>query len=139
MWDAATGSPVGEPLTGHTGAVTSVAVGQADGRAIIASGSHDRTVRLWHITFRRRRLHELITYWNQPITTVAMTGDYDGRAITVALGGDIRVFSLWHSEPGTQTSLSWILPYEIRAISRLPGDSWAVAFGDEIGIFREAT
>jgi hypothetical protein len=33
------GAPVGNPFTGRTGAVNAVAVGQLDGRAIIASGS----------------------------------------------------------------------------------------------------
>ena len=32
VWDAATGQPVGPPLTGHTGAVSAVAVGRAGDR-----------------------------------------------------------------------------------------------------------
>ena len=42
LWDADTGQPVGQPLTGHTGAVFSVAF-SPDGKRI-ASGSwrHDR-------------------------------------------------------------------------------------------------
>ena len=32
LWDAATGHPVGDPLTGHTGAVSAVAFGPPDGR-----------------------------------------------------------------------------------------------------------
>ena len=45
LWDAATGQPVGQPLTGHTDAVTSVAF-SPDGTRI-ASGSCDNTVRVW--------------------------------------------------------------------------------------------
>ena len=45
LWDAATGQPIGDPLTGHTGAVTSVAF-SPDGHRL-ASGSGDNTVRLW--------------------------------------------------------------------------------------------
>ena len=42
LWDAATGQPVGQPLTGHE--VNSVAVGP-DGQRIV-SGSADGTLRL---------------------------------------------------------------------------------------------
>ena len=45
LWDAATGQPVGQPLTGHTDAVYSVAF-SPDGTRIV-SGSDDGTVRLW--------------------------------------------------------------------------------------------
>ena len=47
VWDAATGTPVGDPLTGHTGPVNAVAVGELDGRTIVVSGSDDGTVRVW--------------------------------------------------------------------------------------------
>jgi WD40 repeat protein len=139
VWDAATGTPIGEPLTGHRSWVTSVAAGQVDGRTVIISGSEDETVRIWHSTFRRRRLRELATYWNRPVTTVAISGDNVDHSVVFALGCDNGIFSLWHSEPGVLIKLSWSLPYRIRMISCLPDNSWVVAFGDEIGIFREAT
>jgi WD40 repeat protein len=139
VWDAATGAPVGDPLTGHTGDVTAVAVGQVDGRTILASGSRDHTVRVRHITFRRRRPHEVVPYWDRPITTVALNDNDIDRSITVALGANDGAFSLWRDETTARISLSWSLPYSIRAISHLSDDSWVVAFGDEIGIFREVT
>ena len=49
VWDLATGTPVGDPLTGHDGPVNAVAVGELDGRPMVISGSDDRTVRVWDL------------------------------------------------------------------------------------------
>jgi WD40 repeat protein len=47
LWDAATGRPIGQPLTGHTGWVSSV-VFSPDGKRIVSGGLYeDSTVRLW--------------------------------------------------------------------------------------------
>ena len=48
VWDATTGTPIGDPFTGHTDWVRSVAIGQVDGRPVIVSGSNDHTVRVWN-------------------------------------------------------------------------------------------
>ena len=46
--DPASGAAVGDPLTGHTDAVTGVvAFAAADGRSLLATTSADRTVRIW--------------------------------------------------------------------------------------------
>ena len=47
VWDAATGQPRGDPLTGHTGPVQSVAIGRIGDRDVIVSGGYDKTVRIW--------------------------------------------------------------------------------------------
>jgi WD40 repeat protein len=46
LWNPATGQPIDPPLTGHTGKVTTVAFSR-DG--VLASGSGDKTVRLWRV------------------------------------------------------------------------------------------
>jgi hypothetical protein len=45
LWNAATGQPMGSPMTGHTAAVTDVAFGPGGGRMV--SRSEDHTLRLW--------------------------------------------------------------------------------------------
>jgi WD40 repeat protein len=49
LWDLATRRPIGAPLTGHTGLVTSVAF-SLNGKTL-ATGSADHTVRLWDVAY----------------------------------------------------------------------------------------
>ena len=59
VWDLATGTPVGDPFTGHTGEVTAVAAAELDGRPVVISGSTDRTVRVWDLARQRAMRHHL--------------------------------------------------------------------------------
>jgi WD40 repeat protein len=48
LWNPATGTPVADTLTGHTGSVAALAaVPLPDGRTLLATGGYDRTLRLW--------------------------------------------------------------------------------------------
>jgi two-component system, NarL family, nitrate/nitrite response regulator NarL len=49
-WRLADGTPVGEPLTGHSDSVNAMAVGALpDGTPVIVSGGADGTVRVWRL------------------------------------------------------------------------------------------
>ena len=55
VWDLRTGTPHGEPLTGHSGVIKTFAVGHAGGTPVVVSGDDNGTVLLWALNRRRHR------------------------------------------------------------------------------------
>jgi WD40 repeat protein len=85
VWRLADGTPVGEPLTGHTGWVTAVTVGALrDGTPVIVSGG-DNTVRVWRLADGTSLGQPLDL--SEPVTGIAL----HGNIVVTAAGWDIAV------------------------------------------------
>ena len=83
-WDLATGAPVGDPLTGHTGTVN--AVGDLAGRPVVVSAGSDETVRVWDLA-SGAPVGEPLTGHTRVVVAVAV-GDLAGRPVVVSAGSD---------------------------------------------------
>ena len=86
VWRLADGAPVGEPLTGHDGAVTAVAVGALpDGTPVIVSGGDDGTVRVWRLA-DGTPVGEPLTGHAGGVNAVAVGALPDGTPVIVSGG-----------------------------------------------------
>ena len=93
IWDALTGSTVGEPLEGHNSWVSSI-VCSPDGRSII-SGSHDRAIRIWDAA-TGAAVGEPLEGHNGTVLSVACSPD-GRRIISGSRDSTIRI---WNAETG---------------------------------------
>ena len=98
LWDAATGQPVGAPLTGHTSTVSSVAF-SPDGTRI-ASGSYDNTVRLWDAA-TGKPVGDPLTGHTGAVCSVAFSPD----GTRIASGSADNTVRLWPAFPNAASAL----------------------------------
>ena len=100
LWDPAAGTPVGDPLEGHTDWVYGVAaVPLPDGRVLLASAGDDGTVRLWDPAAGTPVGDPLEghTGWVKGVAAVPLP---DGRVLLASAGYD-RTVRLWDPATGT--------------------------------------
>jgi hypothetical protein len=86
------GEPVGEPLRGHDGAVSAVALRQVEGLIVAVTGSNDKTVRVWDPA-RGEPVGEPLRGHDEAVAAVAI-GQVEGRALAVtgSPDGAVRVW-----------------------------------------------
>ncbi|KAF5381822.1 hypothetical protein D9757_008316 [Collybiopsis confluens] len=97
LWDATTGTQIGDPLRGHTNWVQSVAF-SPDG-AWIVSGSSDRSIRSWAVTTGTQFGNPLLghTDWVQ---SVAFSSD----GTRIASGSMDKTVRIWDATAGEQVN-----------------------------------
>jgi WD40 repeat protein len=91
VWDLATGAPIGDPVTGHTDAVTAVAtLLLPENQPIAVTGSIDATVRVCDLA-TGGSTHVLPFPWEIMGVATVVVG---GRPSVVAVGDGIAAFRL---------------------------------------------
>ena len=99
VWRLADGTPVGEPLAGHDGGVSAVAVGALpDGTPVIVSGGYAGTVQVWRLA-DGIPVGEPLAGHTGSVWTVAVGALQDGIPVIVS-GGDSTV-RVWRLADGT--------------------------------------
>ena len=100
VWDLATGAPIGDPFTGHNGAVDAVAVAELDGRPVVISGGDDETVRVWDLA-TGAPIGDPFTGHNGAVDAVAVA-ELDGRPVVISGGDDANGAGVGpgHRHPG---------------------------------------
>ncbi|MEU2058030.1 caspase family protein [Streptomyces bungoensis] len=128
MWDLITGEPLGEPLTGHTGAVRTVACTTVRGRPIAVTGSEHRTVRVWDLA-EGHALGDPVGAHAGTVRAIACT-TVDGRPVAVT-GGDDSIVRVWDVEH-QRCMAELVMPAPVYACAAGPGGKLVVGTGSSV-------
>ena len=121
IWDPDPRGNPRESLTGHTEEVTSVAFGTtAGGRLLLASGSKDRTVRVWALVTGATADAPPTTRHTEEVTSVAF-GTTGGGRLLLASGSRRGGVQVWDPVSGA--------PVGEPLTGGFPGSVTSVAFG----------
>ncbi|MFI9124052.1 hypothetical protein ACIGW0_32450 [Streptomyces bikiniensis] len=123
IWDPVTGEETTDPLTGHEGAVFSVAafVGRG-GQRLLASGGEDGTVRIWDPGTGRQTMAPFTGHVEPVLAvgTLVEAGEDGARTLLVTVGADNSV-RLWDPTGGRPVTAP-LTGHEnwVRAVSPVP-------------------
>src|SRR5207247_161586 len=132
VWRLADGTPAGEPLAGHHGAVVAVAAGTLpDGTPVIISGGNDGTVRVWR-TADGTPVGAPLTGHVDRVYAVAARALPDGTPVIISGGNDGTV-RVWPTADGTPLLPPLNLPASVRAVA-LHGNVIITAAGADLGV-----
>ena len=96
-WNATTGAPVGDPMTGHTRSVTALTAWSGPDGPMLASASEDRTVRRWNAT-TGAPVGDPMTGHTSPVIALAAWSGPDGPMLASA--SEDRTVRRWNATTG---------------------------------------
>ncbi|MFJ1593762.1 hypothetical protein ACIOD0_26475 [Kitasatospora albolonga] len=135
LWDPESGTPAGDPLTGHEGAVNAVVPVTGPGAVtLLASGGKDGTLRIWNLFPDRAELLRL-TGHRGPVNAVTGVAGPEG-AVLLATAGQDRSVRLWDVRGPYEPRTGDSGPGQVRTLARMavPGGRPVLAAGTGEGI-----